>query len=153
MEDCLVEKLSSILSVSSVNAHGKRQGEMREKFRKLLLLLVASAVSVLPIHFAQAAGTHGVTLFGDAVTHDAGIGDCDHNKSPNNAVGCDNHPSAATSTDDCCGDNCAGAQMLFTQSFSFQFVTTTDFELVWSQQLPDPIASAEYRPPIVQRLI
>jgi hypothetical protein len=126
---------------------------MREKFRKLLLLLIVSAISLLPIHFAQAAGRHGVALFGDTVTHDAGMACCDPIKSPDNAIGCANHPSAATSVDDCCGDNCAGAQMLFTQGFSFHFVTATGFELLWSQQLPDPIASAEYRPPIIQRLI
>ena len=122
---------------------------MREKFNKFLLLLIVSAISLLPLRFAQTAAAQAASPTSDTVAHHIGMAGCESAKSPHAANGCDTYKGAASSMDDCCGDNCAGAQMLLTQGFDFFFISASMFNPVQSQQLPDPIASAEHRPPIV----
>lgn len=124
------------------------QSEMREKSNKFLTVLIALALSVLPMHFTQAAVACGSGSFGEIVVHNSGMSGCAHAGASHGIEVDDNYPSCDNSADNCCGDNCSGAQMVLTQHFSFQLLPATDFEMIWTQRLPDSLSSTEYRPPI-----
>jgi hypothetical protein len=124
---------------------------MQEKSKQFLVMLLALTVLLLPIHFVWAVGAHGAGVSGEIIANHSGMTGCGHDQTGNlqDASDCRDNSSCATSVDDCCGGNCSGAQMFLPTAFESHFTYATGFDLVWSQQLPDPIASAEFRPPIV----
>jgi hypothetical protein len=126
---------------------------IRYRFRKLLLMLVASALAVLPLHFAFATVSHtSVELTNDHIQHKntfdhTEIDDCWNTSNAHAGGGCKT-TSSCDFADQCCDDNCSSAQPLMTQLLTFHVTTATTFALVLKQQLPDPIFTDEFRPPI-----
>ncbi|MCB1862463.1 MAG: hypothetical protein KDI47_12160 [Gammaproteobacteria bacterium] len=121
---------------------------MREKADKLLAVVIVLALLALPMRFVQAAVMHGSGSFTEIVAQDSGMGGCAHAGASHQTLSCDRHSSSGDALENCCGENCTGAQMALNQHFDSLFVPATVFDRFYAQQSPDFVSSAKYRPPI-----
>lgn len=113
-----------------------------------MVLLIAFAIALLPLRFGHAVGVDAHTSAEEpnsSQLHKHGH-DLDE---PKHASGSYNDYLPGESfVDDCCGDQCSGAQILVTSAFNLHITPSHSYDLAWSQWLPEQIASAKYRPPI-----
>jgi len=110
--------------------------------------MIVLAIALLPFRFGHAAGVDGDLASGESLSSHLGMHDCDHAGSTNTFHGCGSHSADGSSSDDCCGDQCSSAQIFLPSAFNLHFTPSHSFDLVLSHRLPEPIASAEHRPPI-----
>ena len=122
--------------------------EMYKNFSKIMVLMIALAIALLPLRFGHAAevdvrATGGELNSSHLHTHGHDPDENRHTPDSHNE-----YSPVESVVDDCCGDQCSGAQILITSAFNFYSTFLPRYDLAWSQHLPDPIASAKYRPPI-----
>lgn len=132
--------------------YAKFKVEMREDPKIVLLFVIVLAVAMLPIHAEQALGAHSAAQSIKNHSHDSDATGCDHSGNTNtlDADACGGDAHAEGAVDDCCGDHCTSTQILLPTLFNFQQSPKHYYHPAWSQWLPDPIVSAEFRPPITR---
>ena len=116
--------------------------------KNILVLLIVLAVALLPFRFGYAAGVDAAVASGEPLSSHLGMHDCDHAGSTYTPHGCGSNSPDGSSSDDCCGDQCSSAQILLSGAFNLRFTSSHSFDLLWLHRLPEPLASAEHRPPI-----
>ncbi len=117
------------------------------KSNKSLAFLVAVAIVLLPFRFGHAmAETDSAGSDQSIIVH---LGqDCTHGAISHHPHHCAEHAPDANSFDECCGDQCAGTQVLISSSFDFKFPVTQQFNPLWLKPMPEILAFVKYRPPI-----
>ncbi|MCB1760024.1 MAG: hypothetical protein KDI68_09645 [Gammaproteobacteria bacterium] len=115
------------------------------KKRRGVMLLVAAAILMLPLHlsffaFGQEVGISVV------IDNHASTEPCDHGTSMGGMQHCDTHTDGTA--DGCCGDNCFGSQFLLPTSYLSTPVKGVRFLRLQIDNPPEPLFGSAYRPPI-----
>jgi hypothetical protein len=116
--------------------------------KNILVLMIVLAIALLPFRFGHAAGVDGDMASGESLSSHLDTHGCDHVGSTHTSHSCDDYSAEGSSLDDCCGDHCSSAQIFLPSAFNLHFTPSHGFDLAWSLWLPEPLASAEHRPPI-----
>lgn len=114
---------------------------------KILALLVALAIALLPFRFGHAAEGDAVAADPAYMSH-MDMSDCGDNGKKSMSDGCCEQSTWGISIDDCCGDQCSGVQFFMASTFELNFPTSRIFRPALSRLLPEPLVSVEFRPPI-----
>lgn len=121
---------------------------MHGNSKNIVVLLIVLAIALLPIRFGHAVGDDAHAVAGELVSSHPGMHGCDLDKNTHASNSCDDYSPDGSFVDDCCGDQCSSAQILLSSAYNQHFTPSHRFDLAWSQWLPEPIVSAEFRPPI-----
>ncbi len=125
--------------MKSVNAHNR------------LIYLIVAAIMLMPVHLGYFPSAHADTLSPESMAHDDAAGHCDHSGQKQSSQNCISHMGmgGSTLTDDCCGDNCFGSQIFLPIAYTFHPKNGAWFQRLHSNHPPEPLITAEYRPPIL----
>jgi len=121
---------------------------MHNNSKKFMVLLIALAIALLPIRFGHAVGVDAHIAAGVPNSSHHDMHDCNLDENRHASDSCDGYSPDGSLVDDCCGDQCSGAQLILTSVFNLHFTPSHSYDMAWSQWLPEPIISAEFRPPI-----
>lgn len=114
--------------------------------KKVLALLVALAIALLPFRFGHAAEGDAVAADPAYMSH-MDMGDCGDSGKRSMSHGCCEQ-STWGGIGDCCGDQCSGVQFFMASAFELNFPTSRILRPALSRLLPEPLVSVEFRPPI-----
>lgn len=136
-----------MLLVDKENKNHEYPKLMDLKSNKSLAILVAVAIVLLPFRFGHAMAENDSAGVNQSImVHVGQI--CDHGASSHYSHQYAEHAPDATSFDECCGDQCAGAQGLVSSSLDFKFPVTQQFNPLWLKPMPEILVFVKYRPPI-----
>jgi len=119
---------------------------MHLESKKLLALVIAVVIALLPFRFAHAASGGNLALDQSNAAHGGPV--CDRGADMHSSHQGTGHAHDGASIDDCCGDQCAGAQVLVPSSLDLHFSPSRDFNHPWIERLPEVLAFIKFRPPI-----
>lgn len=119
---------------------------MRIKPKKLLAFFMAAVIVLLPFRFGHAfvQGEHKL----DHAMIGHGIQECDHSDNSHASLHCSYQDHDAVALDECCGDQCSGAQVLNTRSLGLHFSSSQDFNHPCFKSMPEVFVFFRFRPPI-----
>ena len=115
--------------------------------KKVLSLLAALAIALLPFRFGHAAEGDAVAADPAYMSH-MDMSDCGDSGKKSMSHGCCEQSAWGISIGDCCGDQCSGVQFFMASAFELNFPTSRIFRPALSRLLPEPLVSVEFRPPI-----
>ncbi len=116
-----------------------------------LIYLIVVAILLSPVHLGYYPSAHAGALSPESMAHDEGAGHCDHADQERSFQKCPSHMGMGGTTiaDDCCGENCFGSQISVPVTYAFHPITHTYFQFAHSVRPPEPLVTAEFRPPIL----
>lgn len=112
------------------------------KMKRGVILLVAAAILMLPLHLSyfSPGQTDGISI---GIDDHASAEPCDHAMNMDGRQHCDTHAA-----DDCCGDNCSGSQIFLPVSYLATPIFSTRFARLQIGNPTEPLFGSAYRPPI-----
>lgn len=122
---------------------------MRDCVNNTLIILIVLAVALLPFRFGHMVGVADRAVAVKETLSHPDLHGCDLDERAHTPNDCDDYSKDGSFTDDCCGDQCSTAQTLLPSVLNLNFSCSCSYDLTWSQWLPDPIVTVEYRPPII----